>query len=823
MAGSAEVRPVRLTKLLAGWGVTCVAALAAGCSGAPDLTGLTPLYSFVDHREEARVTRDISVLGFGNPAYQDRLVAGWGTPESEADIGTRFVWAVATKATVVMDVPSVDATTLGFRCWPYSYDGAPPQTATVLVNGAPVGDVTLMPGAHAYRFELPDGVLVTGENEIDFQFSYAESPADHGSQDPRRLAAAFEVLTIGRGVAFEDAEPRAVENTFVLPAGHSAVFTFRCPKEPVLDFGRETLRLGREGSVAGEVWVRRPGSSFERLARFDNAGRASRAGLRLPLDVPAGTVVQVKLTAIGESAEGEGPVEFSWHRPLLYGRQPRLEHLGDVVLIVIDTLRADFVGVYGGEVATPNIDALAERGVLFRNAYSHIPITGPSHASIFTSLLPVDHGVHNNGQVLERDLESLPEVLSSWGWHTAGFVSLGVLKGGFGFDRGFDTYRDQFGVDWMKNAQELNREVYDWIERPPPGSIFLLLHYSDPHEPYTPPGLEYPRVRILFEGEELAVVRADGRGVSVPVTVPPGRNALRFEAVTETPPRGVRFPTIRVVDSSLDLQLTAGWSEHDKRFGRSAFDTLLPSGAELVNRSEDAVNTSLEVSCIERLSVAEIRQRYAQEVAFVDQQIGVLMSRLEAAGRLDRTLLIFTSDHGEGLGDHDHVGHISQLYDTLIRVPLIIVYPGRISTGVVINDAVSLVDLAPTVVELLGLQLQTGVRGNSLVPLLRGTHMPERPVVAETHRPEAYSDKLAIISGGFKYIWSRRDHEWVELYDLTEDPDEHRDLSQERPELVSELRDALDRELASSQRFPAVEADISDEDAARLRALGYVH
>lgn len=101
--------------------------------------------------------------------------------------------------------------------------------------------------------------------------------------------------------------------------------------------------------------------------------------------------------------------------------------------------------------------------------------------------------------------------------------------------------------------------------------------------------------------------------------------------------------------------------------------------------------------------------------------------------------------------------------------------------------------------------------------------MPERPVVAETHRPEAYSDKLAIISGGFKYIWSRRDHEWVELYDLTEDPDEHRDLSQERPELVSEMRDALDRELASSQRFPAVEADISDEDAARLRALGYVH
>ena len=813
---------MRTTWLVVGGGLCSGIALAAGCSR-PDLTGLTRLSTFADCLEEARVIREISVLDFGDPESQSRLVAGWGAPESDADTGTTFAWAIETEASVVVDSPTPDATTLGFRCWPYSYDGAPPQATEVAVNGAPVGRVTLTPGAHAYRIELPDGVLAPGANEIRFRFSYAESPLDRGSPDGRVLAAAFDELTLGRGVAFENAEPRAVEGSLVLPAGSSAVFTFRSPGRPVFDLERATIRNGRAGSVVGEVWLRQPGQSFERIKRIDDVDATSRGSYRLALDVPAGRLAQLKLTAVAEDMAGEGPREFVWHRPSLYGPGPRLEQLADVVLIVVDTLRADFVGAYGGEVATPHIDALAARGALFRSAYSHIPITGPSHASLFTSLLPVDHGVHNNAQVLERDLESLPEVLASWGWRTAGFISLGVLKGRFGFGRGFDTYGDQFGWDWMKNARELNGEVSAWVERSVPGPRFVWLHYSDPHEPYTPPDLEYPWVRVLFRGQELAVLAADGRGVSIPVTVPPGRHPLRFEAVSSVPPRGFRFPTVRVVDGALDLRLTSGWSEHDKRFGSSAFDTLLPAGAELVNPTGVALDTSLEFSCIERLSVPEIRRRYALEVEFVDREIGALVSRLEATGRLDRTLLVFTSDHGEGLGDHDHVGHISQLYDTLIRVPLILVYPGHIPGGVVIDDRVSLVDVAPTVAELLGLQLEPGLRGRSLTPLLHGERMPDKPVIAETYRPEAYSDKSAIIFNGFKYIWSSRDHEWEELYDLSSDPDEQHDLSRNFPELVAEMSGVLDRELASSPRSPAPEVAISEEDAARLRALGYVH
>jgi len=809
-------------------GITCGLALAIGCvqerETPPRLKGLTPLYSFAGRFDEARIIREQAVLDFGDPASQDQLAVGWGTPESEPATGMTFVWAVATEASITIDVASSAAAFLDFRCRPYTYPDAPPQTVELVVNGVSVSTVTLEQGLRSYRLALPDGVLVVGNNTVQFRFAYAASPADQGQKDARTLAVAFDVLTVGQGAAVEDRDsrPQATPESLAVPAGTAVVFTFRAPEQPVLDFEDVELRTRGGGTVAGEVWIRRPGTSFERRALID-ATAPTTGPLQLALDVPSGSLVQIKLTATGAAAVGEAPHEVVWHRPWLYGHQSRLEQLDDVVLIVVDTLRADFVGAYGGEVATPNIDALAERGVLFRNAYSHIPITGPSHASLFTSLLPVDHGVHNNAQILGRDADFLPAVLAAQGRHTAAFVSLGVLSSRFGFARGFDAYHDGFSWDWMKNAQELNSEVFDWLDQAPPGPRFLWIHYSDPHEPYTPPSLEYPRIRVILDREELGIVSADGRGVSLPLTVPPGRSVLRFEAVSEIPPRGIRFPTVRVIDDRIDLQLRSGWSEFDKRFGDAAFDTQLPADAELVNRSGSGLQTALEFSCKERLTVPEIRQRYAQEVSFVDHEIGRLMARLEREGRLGRTLLVFTSDHGEGLGDHDHVGHISQLYDTLIRVPLILAYPGRVPAGEEVGDTVSLIDVAPTVAELLGIPLDAEARGMSLVPLLEGRVLPDRPVIAETYRPEAYSDKLAIISRGFKYIWSRRDHEWEELYDLTRDPNERRDLSQDRPELVSELRGVLDRELESGQRSPTRAADISEEDAARLRALGYVH
>ena len=354
-------------------------------------------------------------------------------------------------------------------------------------------------------------------------------------------------------------------------------------------------------------------------------------------------------------------------------------------------------------MSTPNIDRLAAAGVRFENAYAHIPITGPSHASLFSSMLPFEHGVVNNAQIFDPGLETMAELLGGWGRRTAGFVSLGVLQRAFRFDQGFESFHDRFPRDWMKDAGEVNAEVIDWLGGISNAPFFAWIHYSDPHEPYTPPGLAYPEVKVVFDDVELAVVAATGRGYSLPVVVPPGVHAVRFEPAATPPKHRIRFPSIRLDDDRLELNRRDGWTTKVKRFGDPAFDTRLPATLEIVNPTSVTVSTVIQLICKELLSISEIRERYALEVEFVDRRIGELMAELDRRGVLDNALVIFTSDHGEAFEEHNHVGHISQLYDELIRVPLIVSHPGRLPEGLVIDDTVGLIDLFPTVAELLDL------------------------------------------------------------------------------------------------------------------------
>jgi iduronate 2-sulfatase len=230
------------------------------------------------------------------------------------------------------------------------------------------------------------------------------------------------------------------------------------------------------------------------------------------------------------------------------------------------------------------------------------------------------------------------------------------------------------------------------------------------------------------------------------------------------------------------------------------------------------------VSCKKLLSKPEIRDAYAGETEFVDLQVGRLLAGLEAQGLMDNTLVIFASDHGEGLGDHDHVGHISQVYDSLLQVPLILTWPGQLPVGKVIDAPVGLVDVFPTVADLLRLETPPVASGVSLVPLIRDGTVAERTFIAATYRPEAFTDKRAIILDGFKYIHSwKDDNEWEELYEVTADPGELEDLAQARPEMLGKLRAALARRLAAMSENASIDVELSEEDRAHLRALGYIH
>jgi arylsulfatase A-like enzyme/Flp pilus assembly protein TadD len=386
----------------------------------------------------------------------------------------------------------------------------------------------------------------------------------------------------------------------------------------------------------------------------------------------------------------------------------------NVLLVTIDTLRADRLGCYGYRAAaTPVLDALAARGVRFTTAVAHAPLTAPSHASILTGLLPLGHGVRDNGSfVLPPSPPTLAEVFRDAGYRTAAFVSGFPLDHRFGFARGFEAYDDRMerGRDSRRapyverTATEVTGAAVDWVRtaRPP---WFVWVHYFDPHAPYEPPG---------------------------------------------------------------DLA---------ERFASSPYDG---------------------------------------EIAFVDRQLGRLLTATEAGP--PRAFVLVTSDHGESLGEHGEATHGVFVYDATLRVPWVMAGPG-IPRGRVSPVVARGIDVAPTLLDYAGLRIPQGMQGRPLRPAADGKEMKDAPAYAES--------LFCRLNLGWAELHAWRTAQWklidaprAELYDLGADPGETRDVSAGRTEdaraLGSALRQALEAQSPDASTAPGPEV------RERLRALGYV-
>ncbi|MFV2073405.1 MAG: sulfatase [Thermoanaerobaculales bacterium] len=815
-----------------------IAVVSLGCGDgglqpdAPDTDRMLQIYDFADRLASARIRKEVAFVDFGEPAAEDVLRAGWSQPEIISDSGTSFVWAAADSASFDTFLLRTDYPGVEFRCWPFAFEGAPSQSVEVRINEQPIGSVELERGAGYYSLRVPEGVLSLGENRIDLVFGYAERPRDRqpGSSDERTLAVAFDSFGFsGARRAADDAGDRASRRDVearggdvFLDSGVNLVYTISSEGSLVLGLTPSLEDSPKSGAPGVLIWTRRQDAPAETLLSAKSSGFG---GEELSFFIePGDGPVEIGFAAVPGDTSAAGERRLVLRRPRLFAEEGIGEGSGNLLLIVVDTLRADFVGAYGADVETPTIDALADRGVLFAQARSHIPITGPSHASLFTSLLPMEHGVHNNAQELSERFPTLAESLRAAGRSTAAVISLGVMQRQFGFARGFEHFGDSFPRDWMKNAAEVTDETLASVEASLGEPFFLWVHYSDPHEPYAPPDLDYPRIELRLDGRIFGQIDSGGRGNSFDLELPSGASELEFIPLDVEAGRSYRFDTLRIDDPAIEVEPLGGWRMREKRIGPATFQTELPATLRLVNPSENPVATELLLTCKQLLRKPEIRRRYAGEVEFTDREIGRLLAGLEARGLMDNTLVIFASDHGEGLGNHDHVGHVSQLYDTLLKVPLIFVWPEHLPEGAVVEDPVSLIDVFPTVADLLGLEAPADASGVSLVPLMHGTAIPTHPFVASTYRPESYSDKQAIVMNGFKYIHSKLDdREWETLYDLSTDPEELDDLSEVRPGLLAELRAELKRRMDRVASVEPIEAELSEEEAAHLRALGYVH
>jgi arylsulfatase A-like enzyme/Tfp pilus assembly protein PilF len=390
----------------------------------------------------------------------------------------------------------------------------------------------------------------------------------------------------------------------------------------------------------------------------------------------------------------------------------------NVLLITIDTLRADRLGAYGyASAETPRLDALAHGGVRFDQAISPFPMTLPSHASLMTALDPYQHGVRDNADFdISPDIVMLAESFRDAGYDTGAFVAAYVLHSRWGLSRGFDLYEDSgvHGVDdpggdgsLEKRGDEVVAAALPWLRRQREAPFFGWIHLYDPHAPYQAPD-----------------------------------------------PWGSRFAD----------------------------------------------------------------EPYDGEVAYTDTLIADILDAVDDAGLRDNTVVLVTADHGEDLLDHGEQGHGLFVYDTTQRIPLILRLPDDAAAGTVVQEQVRLVDIGPTLLDLVGVTPPVGVTGESLTGFLVGIG-ESRPAYAETMYPRwhlGWQELYALRKDGYKYILAPT----PELYDLGTDPAETDNLADRLPDVAADMREQLE----------ALEADVDDssrsatdgEAARRLRALGYI-
>lgn len=483
----------------------------------------------------------------------------------------------------------------------------------------------------------------------------------------------------------------------------------------------------------------------------------------------------------------------------------------NVLVITIDTWRADRLSCAGFDRrVTPSIDRLASEGTRFTHVTAPRAKTTPSIASLFTGLYPHEHGVRDLLMPLERTQPLLAERLLAAGWDTAAIVGNFVLRADFsGLSRGFESWTedlpDALGVPPEDVPQRTARSLTDGAlvalglaaagsGAGPHASFtnadepwFLWLHYMDPHGVYAPPA-----EHRVFERD-------------APDWIPP------------TPPTRA---------DGLNRRWIAEYN--------------VPAEA----RAEDG-----------RIDAARVRDLYDAEVRYVDAEIGRLIDALRSAGQLENTIVVVTSDHGESLGEQDYwFEHGRNVSEATVRVPLVVRWPADISggpkRGVQVGD-VSLCDVAPTLIELLGLpalaEAQAG-RGTSRARAWRDGDSAQRPIFAEKiDRDEAEGtvQSKSVRIGDWK--WIRRFARVAsasgeaprlatltdELYDLSTDPQETMNLAADPPtrapteRLIAELVRfaALDDhlpELGAVLRDHRAELEAGDAETIRvLKALGY--
>ncbi|PCJ54504.1 MAG: hypothetical protein COA70_05100 [Planctomycetota bacterium] len=449
--------------------------------------------------------------------------------------------------------------------------------------------------------------------------------------------------------------------------------------------------------------------------------------------------------------------------------------LPNIVLVVIDTLRADFLSSYGhladGKATTPVLDRLATKGVRFEAAYAQAPWTRPSTASLFTGLYPASHGIVTPFDPLAKALPTMASMLQNRGYQTAAFSANPQISTAFGFNHGFDRFwsstarlKDRsagirlarkLGLGSVEvqpergvlhsTADDVNQAVGQWLDHKASGeATFLYVHYLDPHDPYSAP-------------EDLLGVK-------------PG----------------------------------------------------LPVDESILYASQDLPPFPLEAALLPGLDSKELRElkrRYETEIRFVDDRLGKMLERLREEGIWgENDYLVITSDHGEEFHEHQQWQHGRSLYEEMIHVPLIVLGP-NIPPGTVVSESVELVDVLPTMANWSGAPPDFDQHGEGLF----GERLK---FGAFSHRPREKYPIWSLRIENQKTVWIQNQKELLRLdFDLQQDPKETNPLNPGGPTVFPQLHRRLEELMTSSAEYkhgPVDALELDSRAAQDLEQLGYI-
>ncbi len=504
-------------------------------------------------------------------------------------------------------------------------------------------------------------------------------------------------------------------------------FPLRVPEHGRLTLAHGLARTARRGDRATfEVLVEEPDGATHEIfaAERHQTGPygAPWQEAEVALDRWANRRVALVLRTEGPA---DRPVHAVWGNPIV-DRPRRPREPPNIVLIGIDTLRADAVSSYGSaRPTTPHLDRLALEGVRFADVVTVAPWTAPSFASIFTGLMPSRHGVVDRLTPLAEALTTLPERLRDAGWRTQAVAYKSFLYN-LGFEQGFDEWLNVPRGD--RNAADVATRAAEFLTRHHDRRFFLFLHLDDPHQP---------------------------------MRMPPAF-LTRFAAPAALERFDIALP--------LDLGL---WPWLECQGCRS--------------RQE-----------IEGEYRALTRAVYDGAVAFLDDRIGSVLAALRAHDVYEETLIAVVSDHGETLWDLGHAFGHGGMRQEVLRAVMMIKPPGEspIEPGTVVAARVRTTDLAPTLLELAGLDPgPPSAESRSLVALARGRERGRDPV-AVSENPGARL--IAVRHGDWKYVteYFPESIPRQELYDLASDPGERINRAGDEPERLAELHaDLLDHVL----------------------------